>query len=75
MTTGIDACALCVADSGVHDFSRVCCTARYIVSIPLKQNRVGWLERIKARKPADFHASLLLQVKARWALKRGGANG
>lgn len=62
-------CKLCDTDRGVYDFSRVCCMARFVCSIPLKSLRKGWMARFKARTGADVYAQLELTVKARWESK------
>lgn len=68
-------CNLCDRDAGVYDFSRVCCMARFVCSIPLKTLRRGWMARFEARKGADIYAQLERAVKARWADKNKTKEG
>ena len=75
MTSLIENCPLCERDAGVYDFGRVCCTARFIASIPLKHLRTGWMERIKARKSPSFFEVVEGAVRLRWSIKHAEAGG
>lgn len=66
----LDYCDLCAADKGVYDFGRVCCCARYVCSIPLKQLRAGWMGLFKSRNSAEFFEQLECAVRARWGNKK-----
>lgn len=65
-----DGCELCALDKGVYDFGRVCCCARFVCSVPIKQLRAGWMEWFKSRNRAEFFEQLECTVKARWATKK-----
>lgn len=65
-------CALCVAHSCVLDFALPCCTARYIASLKTLEQRRGWLDRIAARRDAEFIARVQAQLKILWARKKQG---
>lgn len=66
----LDGCELCARDKGVYDFGRVCCCARYVCSIPLKQLRAGWMELFKSRNSAEFFEQLECAARALWESKK-----
>lgn len=67
-------CDLCAKDDGNYDFGRVCCCARYIASLPLVRLRRGWMERLKARKSAEFYTAIERAVTVRWEKTKGNEN-
>lgn len=64
-------CDLCARDGGHYDFGRVCCRARFIVSLPLKRLRSGWMERWQSQLPYPVYAEVRDAVEARWVRLKG----
>lgn len=45
-------CELCEKRSAILDFNRVCCRVRFVMSLPSREMRAGWLERWKQKDGA-----------------------
>ena len=64
-------CDDCIEDKGLYDFSRACCRARFLVSVPLLDLRKGWMRRWKRKVSEEFYDAIEAAVKKRWE-KIGG---
>lgn len=62
-------CELCLVDSPVYEFRRMCCRVRYIVGEPRLEVRRAWLDRWK-KKNHVFGEKVEQGVKAKWGLKK-----
>ncbi len=66
---GVAECELCLIDSPVYEFGRVCCRVRYIIGEPRLEVRRAWLERWK-NKNHVLGEKVEREVTARWVLKK-----
>jgi len=69
-------CELCEKKSAILDFNRICCRVRFVMSLPTREMRAGWLERWRSR---DGNAmadavekelqSLVDEVNRQWGIR------
>lgn len=59
-------CALCAKRSGILNFNLVCCRVRFILSLPTREMRLGWLERWRSRDGNVVADAVEKEVKAKW---------
>ena len=62
-------CELCVDNSPVYQFDRLCCRVRYILGIPLREVRQAWLDRWRQREP-EVAAKVEALVLERWESRK-----
>jgi hypothetical protein len=70
-------CGLCAIDDGNYDFTRACCRARFLLHVPVKALRAGWMGRWKRQlvgNPA-FFAEIEKAVRERWEKMKGRDGG
>lgn len=59
-------CELCEKKSAVMDFNRVCCRVRFVMSLPSREMRSGWLERWKQKDGSAMAEEVEREVKRQW---------
>lgn len=59
-------CELCEKKSAILDFNRICCRVRFVMSLPTREMRVGWLERWRARDGNAVADAVEKEVRERW---------
>lgn len=59
-------CELCAKQSAVLDFSRVCCRVRFVLSLPTREMRLGWLDRWKQKDGSAMAEEIEREVRAKW---------
>ena len=59
-------CELCEKRSAILDFNRVCCRVRFVMSLPSREMRAGWLERWKQKDGAAMAEEVEKEVKRQW---------
>ncbi len=59
-------CELCEKKSAILDFNRICCRVRFVMSLPTREMRVGWLERWRSRDGNAVADAVEKEVKAIW---------
>lgn len=59
-------CPLCARDSPVHDFSLVCCMARYVLVLPTRAMRAERLALWRKQIGSATTAQVEDEVKRRW---------
>ena len=59
-------CDLCAKRSATLDFNRVCCRVRFVMSLPNREMRVGWLDRWRAKDGPEMAEEIEREVKERW---------
>ena len=67
-------CADCKADAGVYDFGNICCRARFICSIPVRELRVQWIARWRDQHGDTLADEVESRVKVEWAKRNNGNN-
>lgn len=60
-------CELCAKRSAVLDFKRVCCRVRFVMTLPNREMRAGWLERWKAKDGPAMAEKVEMGVRERWS--------
>lgn len=64
-----DECEYCKRSGGRYDFGRTCCRVRFILSLPTRELRAGWIERWRAKNRA-FADKVEAEVRARWVQRK-----
>lgn len=59
-------CELCEKKSAILDFNRICCRVRFVMSLPTREMRVGWLERWRSRDGNAMADAVEKEVRERW---------
>lgn len=59
-------CELCEKKSAILDFNRICCRVRFVMSLPTREMRVGWLERWRSRDGNAVADAVEKEVRERW---------
>lgn len=59
-------CDLCAKRSAVLDFNRICCRVRFVMSLPSREMRAGWLERWRKQDGPAMAEEIEREVKERW---------
>lgn len=59
-------CELCEKKSAILDFNRICCLVRFVMSLPTREMRVGWLERWRSRDGNAMADAVEKEVRERW---------
>ncbi len=59
-------CELCLSRSAVLDFNRICCRVRFVMSLPGRAQRAGWLERWRAKDGPELAEEIEREVKEKW---------
>lgn len=62
-------CELCEKKSAILDFSRICCRVRFVMSLPTREMRVGWLERWRVRDGNAMADAVEKEVRERWGIR------
>ena len=61
-------CELCEKKSAILDFNRICCRVRFVMSLPTREMRVGWLERWRSRDGNAMADAVEKEVRERWGI-------
>ncbi len=62
-------CELCEKKSAILDFNRICCRVRFVMSLPTREMRVGWLERWRSRDGNAMADAVEKEVRERWGIR------
>lgn len=62
-------CALCLSHSSILDFNRICCRVRFVMSLPSREQRAGWLERWRKQDGPAMAEEIEREVRAKWQLR------
>lgn len=63
-------CELCRRDSALYDFRLTCCRVRFILALPHREMRAGWLARWRKRDGDRLADEIEREVKERWATRK-----
>ncbi len=67
--TECELCELCEKKSAILDFNRICCRVRFVMSLPTREMRVGWLERWRSRDGNAMADAVEKEVRERWGIR------
>lgn len=59
-------CDLCQRAAIEYNFSNVCCRVRFLLSLPLRSQRVGWLKMWEERDGIRMAREIEQEVRRRW---------
>jgi len=59
-------CELCEKKSAILDFNRICCRVRFVMSLPTREMRVGWLDRWRSWDGNAMADAVEKEVRERW---------
>lgn len=62
-------CELCEKKSAILDFNRICCRVRFVMSLPTREMRVGWLERWRSRDGNAMADAVEKEVRERCGIR------
>lgn len=62
-------CELCEKKSAILDFNRICCRVRFVMSLPTREMRVGWLERWRSRDGNAMADAVEKEVRERLGIR------
>lgn len=62
-------CELCIRAGGRYNFSKVCCRARFIVNLPTRSLRAGWIEHW-GRKDKAMADKVEAEVLRMWEARK-----
>lgn len=63
-------CEQCAKSSAIYDFNRICCRVRFILSLPTREMRSGWLERWRSRDGKAMADAVEKAVLMKWKTGR-----
>jgi hypothetical protein len=63
-------CELCRRQSCIYDFTNICCRVRFVMALPHREMRAGWIARWRKRDGDQIADAVEQEVRARWSTRK-----